>query len=359
MSSISHYTFMKHALALAALGRCTVSPNPMVGCVIVQNNKVVGEGFHQKAGEAHAEIIALQKAGKKARGSVLYVTLEPCCHYGKTSPCVNALIEAGIQKIIVACLDPNPLVSGGGVRLLRAAGIVVEVGLCEVEAIALNEIFFHYMQYRRPFVICKWAMSLDGKTIVNKGDDKKISGVAAQKSTHQLREQVDAILIGANTARDDNPTLTARKIPGNTLCEKQPIRIVLCGARSLLPTLNLLDSHHQLKTILVTTEKNKSIFQSLQSDYVELLVVAEKNNTVSILDLLTVLAEKEITSLLVEGGMTTHQLFLKENCVNKTRVTVSPIMIGVAESKKKVTVKTLSSMDSDFCFLIDNEAVYV
>lgn len=357
MTEFSHQQFMKRALQLAALGKCTVSPNPMVGCVIVRDQKIVGEGFHQKAGEAHAEIIALQNAGENARDATLYVTLEPCCHFGRTPPCTNALLKSGVKKIVVACLDPNPLVAGKGVQILRDAGIDVEVGVCEAEAIALNEIFFYYIQNKKPFVICKWAMSLDGKTSVNQNDDKRISGIEAQIETHQLREQVDSILIGANTARDDNPELTARKIPSHDLCDKQPIRIILCGNNPLPAQLKIFDLSSATKTILVTTEKNKNTFHQLQSDLVELLIIEEKNTLISIQHLLTALAEKNITSVLVEGGMSTHALFMQENAVNKIRVTVSPTIIGCADNKKNARVTDFSKIGDDFCFV--SEVGYV
>src|SRR5690349_18374770 len=161
MTDSRSHTYMKQALELARLGRGTVSPNPMVGCVLVKEDRVIGQGWHQRAGEPHAEVYALREAGIAAQGSTAYVTLEPCCHFGRTPPCTQALIEAGVKTVYAACLDPNPLVAGKGMQILRAAGIKVHTGLLEQEAKRLNEIFFHYIQTRRPFVLTKWAMSLD------------------------------------------------------------------------------------------------------------------------------------------------------------------------------------------------------
>lgn len=210
MSVRHHSEYMRIALQLAQQGRCTVSPNPMVGCVIVKNNQIIGEGFHSYSGGPHAEIMALQQAGSNAQGAIAYITLEPCCHYGKTPPCTDALLQAGITHIVVACLDPNPLVAGKGLQQLQSAGMHVELGVGEEEAKRLNEIFFHYIRNQRPFVIAKWAMSLDGKTVTQPHDTRDISCLASHQASHQIRQQVDAILIGANTAIHDDPLLTVR-----------------------------------------------------------------------------------------------------------------------------------------------------
>src|SRR3990167_6257782 len=328
----AHY--MSLALNLAEQGRFSVSPNPMVGCVIVKNNKIIGQGYHQRAGEPHAEILALRDAGDAAKGATAYVTLEPCCHQGRTPPCRNALLSAGIKKIYVASIDPNPLVAGKGIHLLRAAGIDVEAGLLEKKAKQLNEIFFHYIIHKRPFVIAKWAMSLDGKTCVNTLDSKQISGIKANAHTHQLRREVDAILVGANTLCEDDPELTARSADGNVI--KHLTKIILAGKNRIPHHLNVFKNTSFGKTIIATSnEKHKEWFAPLLSEKIELLMLPKnKNGYPSLTVLLDELGKKEITSILVEGGMTTHQHFFAENLVNKIHVYLSPILIGTLQKKR-------------------------
>lgn len=357
MSDNNHSHFMSLALQLALRGRYTVSPNPMVGCVIVHDNTIVGSGFHQKAGQSHAEIIALKQAGEKARHATLYVTLEPCCHFGKTPPCIHAIIDAGIQTVIIACLDPNPLVSGKGVLALQSSGIIVAVGVHEKEAVHLNKIFFHYIKYKTPFVMCKWAMSLDGKTSVNHNDDKQLSGLKSRYHTHQLRHQTDAILIGAHTALQDDPALTVRLLENNKHIEKQPIRIILCGHQSFLPHLKIL-TETQSKTILAVTEKTKHLFLQYQSDNTEILILPESEHYfISLPDLLIALGKKEITSLLVEGGMRVHNNFFKESLVNETHVYLSPFFIGDCDYKKPIKIIEHHQLDNDFYFVSENNHV--
>lgn len=348
MTVLSHQHFMQLALDYAAHGRLTVSPNPMVGCVIVKNNLVVGVGYHQRAGEPHAEVHALNDAGDNAKDAIAYVTLEPCCHYGRTPPCTQSLIKAGIKKVYVACLDPNPLVAGKGVAELRGAGIDVEVGLYGEEASQLNEIFFHFIKHKRPFVIAKWAMSLDGKTITHPEDSRQISSHESQLHTHELRSQVDAILIGANTARMDNPQLTARLINQ----AKQPIRIVLSTDGDLPKDLTLF-----------TDKSNKTIVATCATDIeidAEILVVPkDANQKVLLRALLGELGKRNITSLLIEGGMTVHQQFFAENLVNKIQVYVAPVVIGVNEKKQYFSNMSTNKLGHDVNFTVNVENKHV
>jgi diaminohydroxyphosphoribosylaminopyrimidine deaminase/5-amino-6-(5-phosphoribosylamino)uracil reductase len=210
MSNQTPQFYMQQALALAEKGRFSVSPNPMVGCLIVKAGKIIGQGYHHQAGTPHAEIHALREAGAEAKDADVYVTLEPCCHYGRTPPCTDALIAAGVTRVYFACHDPNPEVAGKGSAALKAAGIQAEEGLCRSEAQQLNKIFFHFIQTKRPFVFSKWAMSLDGKTMTHPDDLPAISSTASRSHSHLLRRAVDAILIGTNTAIDDDPALTVR-----------------------------------------------------------------------------------------------------------------------------------------------------
>lgn len=325
---------MQLALELAEQGRNTVSPNPMVGCVIVKNEQIIASGFHQYAGGPHAEVYALQQAGEAARGATMYLTLEPCCHLNKkTPPCVPALIQAGIEKVYAACLDPNPAVAGKGIEALRAAGIAVEVGLCDEAARKQNEVFFYYMQHKRPFVLAKWAMSLDGKTVVQQADNRQISGQDAHQHTHLLRQQVDAILIGANTACRDNPLLTAR--PLNQQSKKQPMRVILTGQKALPRDLNLFKKTSTSPTLIISTNKNHlDYYQPLLSAQIELLLLQNDHDAhVPLKALLAALGKRGITSVLVEGGMKMHESFFNENLVNKVHVYLSPTIIGTRQHK--------------------------
>ncbi len=337
---------MTQALALAAQGRYTVSPNPMVGCVIVKNGKIVGEGFHHHAGAHHAEVHALLAAGHAAQDATAYVTLEPCCHYGKTPPCTQALIQAGIKKVVVACLDPNPLVSGKGLTTLKNAGIIVEIGLCESEATQLNAIFFHYIQTQRPFVISKWAMSLDGKTVTHPQDNKHISGSASHQHAHDLRQQVDAILIGAETARLDNPLLTARFTEEKP--KKQPHRIIL-SASGCLPNLNLF-SETNGKTWIITTPEGST--QPLPAHIEKIILPPDTSGYIPLPLLLTTLGEKQITSLLVEGGMHLHEQFFQQNLVNQCQVYLAPVFIGKNTQKQTYDQVQLATLEQDYVFTV-------
>ncbi len=341
---------MSLALELAERGRLTVSPNPMVGCVLVQNEShIVGQGFHARAGEPHAEVWALREAGERARGATAYLSLEPCCHEGKTPPCTEALIKAGVQQVVIACLDPNPLVSGKGVEALRSVGIKVEVGLCGEKARRINASFFHYMTHKRPFVIAKWAMSLDGKSIVNPGDHPQISGEDVHKQTHQLRQQVDAILIGANTLRQDNPRLTVRlsDLPKADL--KNPLRVVLAGEQPLPAHSQVFDPNLPGKTLIAITQHSKPVPSSISSDI--LMLPADLQKRVHLPSLLDALGQREVTTLLVEGGPKVHQQFFEARLVNQVQTYLSPFVIAAFNAKQPVAHLTCHSIGEDFHFI--------
>lgn len=341
-----HQTYMQQALELASKGRYTTSPNPMVGCVIVKDGQVIGQGYHQFAGGPHAEIHALNEAGSNAQGATAYVSLEPCCHHGRTPPCTDALIQAGIKTVYVACTDANPIVAGKGVKALQQADIEVHVGLCEADATQLNAAFFHFIQHRTPFVIAKWAMSIDGKTITQPTDEKQISGVEAQQHTHELRQQVDAILIGANTAKRDNPLLTARFSP----IVKQPIRIILSRCGDLPLDLTIFSPEHPGETYLaVTDDIHPEQIDQFASRGVK-VIFCEKNldGNIAIPSLLKKLGELNIMSLLVEGGMATQAHFFKSNCVNKIITYLSPVIISSLENKKQLSNCQLIKLNNDY-----------
>lgn len=351
---------MNLALQLAELGRFKTTPNPMVGCVLVKDGQIVGQGYHQQAGLPHAEINALKDAQGAAKEATAYITLEPCCHQGRTPPCTKALIEAGIKKVFVATLDPNPLVSGKGIAQLQQAGIDAEVGLCAIEAETLNEIFFYYMRHNRPFVIAKWAMSLDGKTITHSEDNRTISCTESFHHAHNIRRSVDAILIGANTARLDNPQLTARFPEGSI--SRQPVRIILSSQGNLPLDLKLFEQDAQSKTIVATTDLvNRQWVDSIVAKDVEVLILEKnKNNQVNLISLLQALSKKQITSVLVEGGMTVHENFFAEKLVNKIQFYLCPVIIGSLSKKKPVMHLDMIKLGKDFYFSADyQEQKYV
>ena len=334
---MSHHDYMAYALTLAEKGRNTVSPNPMVGCVIVKGGRIIGEGYHQKAGTPHAEIHALKQAGRGAMDATLYVTLEPCCHTGRTPPCTEAIIQSKIKHIFIATQDPYPRINGRGIQLLNEAGIKIHLGLLQNEAQQLNEIFFHYAKTKRPFVIAKWAMSLDGKTVTHPKDDRTISSLRAHEKAHALRAKVDAILIGAATARQDNPILTTRYTASH-LPPKQPIRIVATTSGKLPRSLNLFDHTLPAKTIVATTKQGAlRLRRIMMKKDIEILVLPQhKSGHIKLKSLLGALGKREITSLLVEGGMTLHESFMEENLINQLHIFLSPTLIGKMKSKKKL-----------------------
>lgn len=332
MSFISPETYMEHALQLAEKGRCSVSPNPMVGCVIVKDGTIVGQGYHQRAGEPHAEIHALKEAGEQAQGSDVYVTLEPCCHYGRTPPCTDALIQAGVKRIFIACTDPNPLVAQKGIQALNAAGIETIVGIKEAEALELNKVFFHFIKHRTPYVIAKWAMSLDGKTITHPKDDRIISDETCRHHAHQVRQTVDAILIGSQTAITDNPQLTVR-IP-NLL--RQPQRIILSAQGNLPLDLQLFSPKLPGKTIIAITENvDKTWLEKLIKRNIEYWILpTDSFNQIDLPALLKKCGEQNITSLLVEGGERVRDSFFRSSLIQETQIYLSPVWIGSQEKKQ-------------------------
>jgi len=331
--------FMERALRLAERGRGRTSPNPMVGAVLVKGgadgtSDVVGEGFHPQAGEPHAEIFALRHAGEQAWGATLYVNLEPCCHYGRTPPCTQALIAAGVTEVHLAMLDPNPRVAGRGQAELEAASIRTVLGEREAEARALNEVFIHWITTNRPFVIAKFAMSLDGKIATRTGDARWITGPAARRHVHQLRDQVDGILVGVETVIADDPQLTTRLDQADV---RHPLRVVLDSTGRIPPTARLLDPALPGQTVVATTEAMPlERRQALADGGVEALALPADDGRVSLEALLAALGQREITSLLVEGGGTVLGSFFARGLVDKVLAFVAPVIIGGREAPTPV-----------------------
>jgi len=321
--------FMKMALELAEKARGSTSPNPLVGCVIVDSEgNIVGKGYHHKAGEPHAEVNALADAGKRAYGATAYVTLEPCSHFGRTGPCSDALIKAGIKRVVAAVGDPNPKVAGRGFAILRAAGIEVLEGVLADEAYKQNEVFFHWMLTGMPFVAVKYAMTLDGKIATANGDSKWISGEESRKYTHKLRSIYDCILVGKNTVIKDNPELTCRMVAG-----KNPLRIVLDSKLEIPLTAKVL-TDGKATTMVVTAQNvaDAKIKTFSELTGVEVLQVPIERRELSIRALLLELGKRGLSSILVEGGSQVQGAFLDDSLVQRIYAFIAPKIVGGAKS---------------------------
>lgn len=318
-------SFMKLALQLAARAKGRTSPNPMVGAVVVKDGIIVGRGFHQKAGTPHAEIHALREAGPQARGATLYVTLEPCCHYGRTGPCTEAIIQAGIARTVVAMTDPNHLVAGKGLKRLEEAGISVKHGVMEEEARRLNEVFLKYITTRTPFVVAKAAVSLDGKIATRSGKSRWITGSKARAYGHRLRDRYDAILVGIGTILADNPVLTTR-LPGRR--GRDPVRIVLDSRGRTPPDAKILNQQSEAPTIIAVTQDAPSErLAALREAGAEILIVND-GPRVDLYELMKLLGAREITSVLIEGGAAVHGSAFEAGIVDKVVWFVAPKIIG-------------------------------
>lgn len=327
--------YMKLAINLAKRGIGTTSPNPAVGSLIVKDGKVLGRGFHKVAGENHAEINALISASYSAEGSTMYVTLEPCSHYGKTPPCTNAIKKAGIKRVVIGMIDPNPLVCGKGIKELKKAGIEIEIGVLKDEVRKLNEAYTKYITTGIPFIIIKYAMTFDGKIASITGDSKWISSTDSRDFVQKLRSSVDAILVGINTVIKDNPKLTVRRglSPKKGTVPSGPIRIILDSFCRIPLSSNVLDS--SAKTIIVTTNfASKKRIGKIQKNKAEVLVVDSKNKRVNIKDLFYELAKRNITSVLIEGGSEVNADVINSGLADKIYIFFCPLILG---GKKAIT----------------------
>lgn len=324
--------YMRLAMQLAgnAIGR--TSPNPLVGAVIVKDNRVVGCGWHRKAGTPHAEVHALNQAGELAQGADVYVTLEPCAHYGKTPPCAKALVEAKVKNVYGGLLDVNPKVAGKGFKILEDAGIHVEYGFLQDELRKQNEVFFKWIEHKKPFVVLKAAMTLDGKIATATGQSKWITNETSRAYGYKLRDIYDGIMVGINTVIEDNPMLTARVDGG-----KNPIRIVVDSSLKIDINANVVQDK-SAKTIVATTDKaDKDKILKLQAQDVDVIVVdKDENDKVDIEKLLNILGQKNICSILVEGGATLSGSFVAKKLVDKVYFFIAPKIVGGKEAKTPV-----------------------
>lgn len=336
--------YLARCIQLALKGKGYVSPNPMVGCVIVKDNKIIGEGYHAKYGEEHAEVNAIKNATESIEGATLYVNLEPCVHYGKTPPCVDLIIESKIKKVVIGTLDPNPLVNGKGIEKLKQAGIEVKVGVLEEESKRLNEAFFKYITQKIPFVALKIAQTIDGKIADIEGNSKWITCEQSLHFVHQLRSEYDAVLIGSRTAKLDNPNLTVRLVEG-----RNPYRVILDSALSLPLELNVFSDKFTNKTIVFTSvnsvKTKKEKLEKLKSLGIEVLTVKSKRRKLDLKDVLEKLAEKGITSVLVEGGGKIFTEFIKQKLADKVFVFIAPKILGKGiQSISDVGIKSINDI---------------
>ncbi|MCX7919504.1 MAG: bifunctional diaminohydroxyphosphoribosylaminopyrimidine deaminase/5-amino-6-(5-phosphoribosylamino)uracil reductase RibD [bacterium] len=337
--------YMRLALELAKKGYGTTSPNPMVGAVLVKNGKIVGQGYHHYAGGAHAEIIALEQAGAQAKGATLYVTLEPCCHYGKTPPCTDRIIQSGITKVIVAVRDPNPLVNGKGIKQLRNAGVTVAVGIHESEAKKLNEPFFKYIRTGLPYGILKLGMSFDGKIATRTGESRWITSAVSRHDVHYLRAGVDAIIVGANTVIHDDPELTVR-IP--QYHGRQPKRIVV-DSIARVPITARVFRVNPAETILATTRRASSNRINLFTTAgVAVWVLPRNRDGVNLRALFTRLGKEQVQSVLIEGGATLAWSCLSAGLIDKVILYLAPKLIGGQEALSAIGGKGITKLRDAF-----------
>jgi diaminohydroxyphosphoribosylaminopyrimidine deaminase/5-amino-6-(5-phosphoribosylamino)uracil reductase len=354
---ISHKKYMGIAIKLAEKGRGYVSPNPLVGCVIVKRGKIVGRGYHKKYGEAHAEINALKAAGKKAKNATMYVNIEPCSHWGKTSPCTEKIVEAGIREVVVGMEDPNPLVDG--YKELKFRGLKTRIGILRDKAKKLNEAYIKHTKTKKPFVILKLAMSLDGKIATKSGDSKYITSRAARKYVHQLRNDVDAVMVGINTITRDNPLLDSRLVKG-----KNPKKIILDSKLKISERAKILKDPSSV--IIATTKKaSKNKIDKLQHKGVRILLLKPKKGLVDLKELVKELGKSEIASVMIEGGAELSGNAVKEGVVDKILIFTAPKIIGnglgpiknlgIKKVKKAIKLKNISTRNIGKDFLVEGD----
>ena len=336
----NHEYFMNLAMRLALKAKGKTSPNPMVGALVVKNNKILGQGYHEKAGLTHAEIIALDEAGKKARGATLYVTLEPCTHFGRTPPCVDRIIKSGVKEVIVGMIDPNPRNNGKGIRILKQNKIKVKVGFLEEELKKINEVFIKYISKKMPFVTVKVAQSLDGRIATKTGDSKWITSDKSRALAHRLRQNYDAIMVGVNTILRDNPRLNA------WFSKRRPVKIIVDSQLSVPENAAIFSANTPVVIVTLSSRPGQETEnRKLLSQKAKILDVKEKAGEVNLKDMLKKLAQLEITNILVEGGGTLIGSLFDEDLVDKILFFISPKIIGGKEAISSVMGRGISRID--------------
>ncbi len=337
--------YMGRALELARIALGRTSPNPAVGAVLVKNGTVVGEGYTQPPGSWHAEVMALGQAGEKARDATMYVTLEPCCHQGRTPPCIQAIIAAGVREVHIALLDPNPLVDGRGKAGLEEAGIRVQMGEGQEEAAELNEAFIKHITTGLPFVVAKFASSLDGKIATRSGDSKWITGEEARHRVHEVRDTMDAVMVGVNTVLADDPQLTCRlDAEAKGRPERQPVRVIIDSQGRTPPDARVLQCPG--RTVIATTRAiDPGRALALERAGAEVLLLPDRHGMVDLAALMEALGGKEITSILVEGGGTLLGSLLEEGLVDRVMAFVAPVLIGGRDAPSPMEGHGIPTMD--------------
>lgn len=315
--------YMRRAIELATLAVGKTNPNPMVGAVIVKNDKIIGEGYHQYIGGLHAERNALANCKESAEGATIYVTLEPCCHYGKTPPCTEAIIEHKLAKVVIGSRDPNPKVAGKGAAILREAGIEVVEDFLRDECDTLNPVFFHYIRNKEPYVALKYAMTADGKIAVNSGESQWITEEPARNHVHRLRNYYKGILVGIGTVLQDNPLLTCRIPEG-----RNPVRIVCDSHLRIPPDCQICNTTNQAPVIVACVDDPENKQAALEAKGVQVLFVKEKKGTIDITDLLQKLGQQDIDGILVEGGGTINAAFISAKQVHHVYAYVGAQIFG-------------------------------
>ncbi|QGT99608.1 Diaminohydroxyphosphoribosylaminopyrimidine deaminase [Candidatus Syntrophocurvum alkaliphilum] len=341
--------YMNKAINLAKKAYGRTNPNPIVGAIIVKKNQIIGTGYHEKAGTPHAEIHALKEAGTDAKDSTVYVTLEPCNHYGKTPPCTDALIQAGIKKIVIASLDPNPLVAGKGALKLKEAGITIEIGMCKDEANKMNQLFFKYIKTNMPYISLKTAMTLDGKIATYTGDSKWISNELSRNYVHELRNIYDGILVGIGTVLKDNPSLNTR-LDKNDI--RNPVRIIIDENLDIPINSNIINTSKEQRTIIYTSKNTATKkINILESKGIEIeQTETDENNKLILEEVLNNLPKKGIYSVLIEGGGEINGSFIEKRLIDKVYWFIAPKIVGGKHAPSPVSGQGIELI---------NQALYV
>ncbi len=335
--------YMRMAIELAKRGCGYTSPNPMVGAVIVKDGKVIGQGWHEKYGELHAERNALISCKVSPKGATMYVTLEPCCHYGKQPPCTDAVIESGIKRVVVGSGDPNPLVAGKGIKILREHGIEVEENVLKEECDKHNEIFLHYIRTGLPFTVMKYAMTADGKIATRMGKSKWITGEAARGYVHKQRHKFSAIMVGSGTVIADDPLLTCR-IPNG----KNPLRVV-CDSRLITPfESKIVKTANEVKTIIATCCNDRDKISEYEKTGCRVMNIPERNGHIDLSVLMKRLGEDKIDSILLEGGSTLNWSALESGIADKAQIYIAPKLFGGESAKTPIGGMGVEIPDSAF-----------
>ncbi len=334
---------MQLAYNLAKKGCGSVNPNPLVGAVIVKGGKVIGEGYHKIYGGPHAEVNAFRSAKESVEGATMYVTLEPCSHYGKTPPCAQAIVDNKIARVVIGMLDPNPLVSGRGVQLLQEHGIEVESDFLSAELTQMNRVFLKFIQSKKPYVVMKTAMTLDGKIASRTGDSRWVSNEQSRANVHELRNELIGIMVGVDTVIADDPILTTR-LTGNKK-GRNPIRIVVDSKARIPLDSKILNTNSEAKTIVaVTSEAKHSKLDEINALGNEVLIIEEKDGRVDLNQLMQVLGEKGIDGILLEGGATLNYAALESQIVDEVHAYIAPKIIGGYEAKTPVGGEGIEKM---------------